>query len=72
MKRERLTIENRMLIEQLLKLNYSLKNIADAINSTSATVSREIKYRRICGKNNFKECDKLKRFPYVCSCCNLK
>lgn len=72
MKKERLTIENRMLIEQLLKLDYSLKNIADAVDSTSATISREIKKRRICGKNNFKECDKLKRFPYVCSCCNLK
>lgn len=72
MKKERLTIENRMLIEQLLKLNYDLKDIANAIDSTSATVSREIKKRRICGKNNYKECDKLKRFPYVCSCCNLK
>ena len=29
MKKERLTIENRMLIEQLLKLNYKLKDIAD-------------------------------------------
>lgn len=55
MKKERLTIENRMLIDQLLKLNYSLKDIADAIDSTSPTVSREIKNRRICGKNNFKE-----------------
>ena len=72
MKKERLTIENRMLIEQLLKLNYKLKNIADAIDSTSSTVSREIKKRRICSKGNLKECDKLKRFPYVCSCCNLK
>lgn len=31
MKKERLTIENRMLIEQLLKLDYSLKNIADQL-----------------------------------------
>lgn len=54
MKKERLTIENRMLIDQLLKLNYSLKNIADAVDSTSATVSREIKKRRIFGKNHFK------------------
>ena len=72
MKKERLTIENRMLIDQLLKLNYNLKDIANAVDSTSATISREIKKRRICGKNNYKECDKLKRFPYVCSCCNLK
>ena len=46
MKKERLTIENRMLIEQLLKLNYKLKNIADAIDSTSSTVSREIKKQK--------------------------
>ena len=39
MNKKRLTIENRMLIEQLLKLNYSLKDIADAVDSTSATVS---------------------------------
>ena len=32
MKKQRLTIENRMLIDQLLKLNYSLKDIADAID----------------------------------------
>lgn len=43
MKKERLTIENRILIDQLLKLNYSLKNIADAVDSTSATVSRKLK-----------------------------
>src|SRR5574344_1674239 len=72
MKKERLTIENRMLIEQLLKLNYDLKSIAEAVDSTSATISREIKKRRICGKNNFKKCEKLNRFPYVCSCCVFK
>ena len=72
MNKKRLTIENRMLIDQLLKLNYKLKDIADAVDSTSSTVSREIKNRRICGKNNFKECDNLKRFPYVCSCCKYK
>ena len=72
MNKERLTIENRMLIDQLLKLNYKLKDIADAIDSTSSTVSREIKKRRICGRNNFKECEKLNRYPYVCSNCNLK
>lgn len=32
MKKKRLTIENRMLIEQLLKLNYNLKDIAEAVD----------------------------------------
>ena len=31
MKKERLTIENRLLIEQLLKLNYKLKDIAKVL-----------------------------------------
>lgn len=61
-----------MLIEQLLRLNYKLKDIAYYVDSTSSTVSREIKNRRITGKGVFKECDKLIRFPYVCNGCELK
>ena len=46
MKKERLTIENRMLIEELLRLNYKLNNIAKIIGVYSSTISRKIKYRR--------------------------
>ena len=60
MKKKRLTIEDRILIEQLLKLNYKLKDIANAIDSYSSTISREIKNRRvsnnsliICNKTNY-------------------
>lgn len=70
--KRRLSVENRMLIEQLLRLNYKLKDIAYYVDSTSSTVSREIKNRRITGKGVFKKCDKLKRFPYVCNGCELK
>lgn len=70
--KKRLSVENRMLIEQLLRLNYKLKDIAYYVDSTSSTVSREIKNRRITGKGEFKECDKIKRFPYVCNGCELK
>lgn len=70
--KRRLTVENRMLIEQLLRLNYKLKDIAYYVDSTSSTVSREIKNRRITGKGEFKECDKIRRFPYVCNGCELK
>lgn len=70
--KRRLSVENRMLIEQLLRLNYILKDIAYYVDSTSSTVSREIKNRRITGKGEFKECDKIKRFPYVCNGCELK
>lgn len=61
-----------MLIEQLLKLNYKLKDIAYVINSNPSTVSREIKKRRIAGKGTFKECTKTNRFPYVCNGCPNK
>ncbi len=67
--KKRLTIENRMLIEQLLKVNYDLKNIAYAIDCESSTISREIKKRRIKGGGNAKDCEKTKRFPFVCNGC---
>ena len=40
MKKARLTIEDRILIEQLLKQNYKLKDIARAIEVESSTISR--------------------------------
>ena len=70
--KERLTIENRLLIEQLLRLNYKLKNIADIIEVNSSTISREVKNRRITGAGVFKECNKTKRFPFVCNGCSNK
>ena len=45
MKKERITYEDRLLIDQLLRLNYKLKNIAKAIDKESSTISREIKNR---------------------------
>lgn len=72
MNKKRLTIENRMLIEQLLRINYKLKDIASAVDSDSSTISREIKKRRITGKGVFKECEKTKRFPFVCNGCSNK
>lgn len=72
MKKERLTIEDRILIEQLLKLNYKLKDISSIIKAYPSTVSREIKKRRISGKNNFKECELTNRYPFVCHTCNFK
>ena len=72
MNKRRLTIENRMLIEQLLRVNYKLKDIAHAVDSNPSTVSREIKKRRITGKGIFKECEKINRFPFVCNGCSNK
>lgn len=70
--KKRLTIEDRLLIEQLLKLNYKLKDIAKIIECESSTISREIKKRRITGKGIFKECEKTQRFPFVCNGCQNK
>lgn len=72
MKKERLTIEDRILIEQLLRLNYKLKDIASIIEAHPSTISREIKKRRITGKGTFKECEKTNRYPFVCHTCNFK
>ena len=61
-----------MLIEQLLKVNYKLQDIASAVDSNPSTISREIKKRRITGKGIFKECEKTTRYPFVCNGCSNK
>ena len=71
MKSERLTYEDRLLIDELLRLNYKLKDISRAVNKEASTVSREIKNRRI-SNDMIQECDKLKRFPFICGSCKLK
>ena len=70
MKKQRLTIENRILIEELVKLKYKLKHIAEIIEVDKSTISRELKKRRITGKGNYKECKLTTRFPYVCNGCD--
>ena len=71
MKKERLTIENRLLIEELLKQNYKLKDIARAIGTESSTISREIKNRRTSNQGII-TCDKTNRFPFICYNCPKK
>lgn len=71
MKKERLTIENRMMIEQLLRLNYKLKDIANVLNCEPSTISREIKNRRIANEKDI-ECEKTNRYPFICYNCSKK
>lgn len=71
MKKERITYEDRLLIDQLLRLNYKLKDIAKAIDKESSTISREIKKRRL-SNNSLEICDKTNRFPFVCENCKKK
>lgn len=60
-----------MLIEQLLRENYKLKDIAHVIEVESSTISREIKYRRK-SNNSLLICDKTKKYPFVCVNCSKK
>ena len=71
MKKRRLNIEDRILIEELLRLNYKLKDIARAVRCESSTISREIKKRRISNERQ-SICDKTKRYPFICSNCSKK
>ena len=71
MKKIRLTIEDRLLIEQLLKENYKLKDIARAIDVESSTISREIKNRRISDKRKI-ECERTNKYPFICYNCYKK
>lgn len=71
MKKTRLTIENRMLIEELIRENYKLKDIARVIGSESSTISREIKKRRK-SNNSMIACPLTNKFPFVCINCKKK
>ena len=71
MKKVRLTIEDRILIEELLRQNYKLKDIARAIEAQSSTISREIKNRRISNKSLI-ICDKTNKYPFICYNCSKK
>lgn len=72
MKKKRLTIENRMLIEQLLRLGYGAGKIANAVSCDISTISREIKRNRIINPSKLPECNKTKRYPFVCNSCKYK
>ena len=71
MKKRRLTVEDRMLIEELLRHNYKLKDIAKAIEVEPSTISREIKKRRMSDNRN-NDCKKTKKYPFICYNCSKK
>ena len=71
MKKERLTIEDRILIEKLLKLDYKLKDIAKAIDVYPSTISREIKNRRT-SENKNEHCPITDKYPFICYGCHKK
>lgn len=67
----RITIENRIVIEELLRLNFKLKDIAHALDKHPSTISREIKKRRT-HNNKSVICSKTNRFPFICYNCSKK
>lgn len=78
-----LTLENRVYIEQALKMGMSCKSIAENIDHDERTVSREVKKHREritntkYGTGDYKRkdnlpCKSLSRFPYVCNGCKTK
>ena len=71
MKKERLILEDRLLIEELLRQNYKLKDIARIIEVHPSTISREIKLRRK-GNSQFEECNRTSRYPFICYNCSKK
>lgn len=71
MKKERLTIEDRLLIQELLRQNYKLKDIARAVDSHPSTVSREIKKHRVSNNSQYL-CNKTDRYPFICINCSKK
>lgn len=68
--------DQRITIQSMVKSSYKLKAIASALNVDPTSVSKEIKRNRtklIPKTNNsiysLQECEKLKRYPYVCNSC---
>ena len=70
--KSRLKLEDRLLIEQLIRLNYKENAIARIIDVSPSTISRELKKRRITNETKLEECEKTKKFPYVCIGCSKK
>lgn len=71
MKKERLTIEDRLFIEVLVREKFKLKDIAIQLNKAPSTISREIKRNRV-PSNTSNGCSKLNRFPFVCRPCEYR
>lgn len=69
MRKRRLILEDRILITELLRRNYKLKDIANAVDCSPSTISREIKKRRI-SNNKTEPCEKTQRFPFICHNCS--
>lgn len=65
-----LTLEQRKTISSGIAHNYKVKVIGENLNVDSTTVSKEVKRNRIEITKGLKNnCDRCKRWPYVCTGC---
>lgn len=69
--KERITLEDRIVIEELLRLNFPLNKISYTLSKHSSTISREIKNRRTHNEMAI-ICSKTKRYPFICTNCKKK
>ena len=68
-----LNIENRKTISSCISHNYKLINISEILNYDPRGISREVKRNRIVISIGLKnDCNKTKKWPYVCTGCKNK
>lgn len=84
---KRLTLGERNTIENFLYQNKSARSIAESLNRSASTITKEVKRNRIIIKGKYKGmpakeklidysidkiCPKLQKWPFVCNGCNKK
>ena len=69
-----LTLEQRKVISNGISHNYKLIEIAETLGYSPTSISREVKRNRqsITAGTNIANCNKVNRWPYVCTGCNKK
>ena len=69
-----LTFEQRKIISSGISHNYKLKEIAGALGFDPTSISKEVKRNRdsITIGKNITNCQRINRWPYVCTGCNKK
>lgn len=68
-----LTFEDRVVIDTLIKKDYSLQEISEYLEKNTTTIYREIKNRRtLINDKAIANCPKTNTFPFVCFNCKKK
>lgn len=69
-----INLEQRKNISSCIAHNYKLIQIGELLQLDPTSISKEVKRNRIVinDRSTGKQCNKLNRWPYVCSSCNLR